>query len=207
MRTIVAIVQRGSQIGVAVFIVVMVGLAPNVCSAVPPVESAASEPVVPPVGTRRWYGWQTFAADGVASAFFLTAVADDYNATLFGFSGVTFALATPTIHATHGNWEVALASVGMRVLLPLMGAIVGGSSDVHVTEDATGGAYSSSKWASVGAGVGGLIASLADGLLLAYDTRLPPPPVAPRNQLLRAHPMPQLTLLSHGIGLRYSQPF
>jgi hypothetical protein len=62
----------------------------------------------------------------------------------------------------------------------------------------------SGKWTAVGAGIGGLVVSVIDGALLAYEAQSPPPP---RNQLLMAVPLPQLVVLRHGIGLGYAGRF
>ncbi|HKO51030.1 MAG TPA: hypothetical protein VJV79_25150 [Polyangiaceae bacterium] len=194
-----------SIIGVAVSCAALTALAPRVCSATPPAENTASDSALPRANVaRRWYGWQTFAADGAAGAFFLAAVADDHNTTLFGLSGLTFALAAPTLHLANGHWDFALGSLGLRILGPFLGAAIGAQSDVRVSEDATGVA-SSNKWGVAGAGIGGLVVSAIDGLLIAYDTK-GSAPVPPRKQLLRLE-LPQLLLLRHGIGLGYSGQF
>lgn len=209
MRAKIATVERGCVIEVAICCAALVGLAPSVCSAVPPAEDptveprSTSAPAAPPA--RRWYGWQTFAADGAASVLFLTAVADDHNTTLFALSGLTFGLGAPAIHVAHGNWEVALGSLGLRFAGPFIGIMIGSQSDIRSSEDATS-SDSSSKWAIAGAAIGGLVASAIDGLLLSYDTRaLPATP--PRNQLLRADYLPQVVLLKQGVALGYSGQF
>ncbi len=156
-------------IGVALSCAEFVALAPGVCSAAPTAAEQAGQPLATgaPLAndTRRWYGFQTFAADGVAGALFLGAVADDHSPVLFGLSGLTFGLAAPAIHLAHGNWDVALGSLGLRVLGPFLGAVIGAQSDTRYSEDATGDAPSS-KWATAGVAIGGLVASAIDGLLL-----------------------------------------
>ncbi len=197
--------ERCWVIGVALF----VALAPSVCLAVPPAEEQAEEPPKASANSahqpRRWYGWQTFAADGAAGAFFLAAVADDHNTTLFGVSGVSFGLGAPAIHLAHGHWDFALGSLGLRILGPFLGAVIGAQSDIRVSEDATG-ATSSNKWGITGAAIGGLVVSAIDGVLIAYDT-----PVSdtarPHEPLLGAESLPQLVLLRNGIGLGYSGRF
>jgi hypothetical protein len=204
----VAAVQREWAIEVAVC-ALFVALAPSVCSAAPPTAEQPGDPAAtttkPPLLVRRWYGWQTFAADGAAGALFLTGVADDHNVTLFALSGTTFGFGAPAIHVAHGNWEVALASIGVRIAGPLTGILIGSQSDIRASEDATS-SDASSKWAIAGAGIGGLVASAIDGLLLAYDTRLESPAPA-RNQLLRAELLPQVTVLKRGVFLGYSGQF
>jgi len=202
--------RRGWVIGVAVCGAVSIGLTSGVCWATP----ATQEPLsVPPTeaansasDARRWYGWQTFAADGVAGALFLGAVADDHNVTLFGLSGVSFALGAPTLHVVHGRWSVALGSLGLRILGPFVGAVIGAQADVRTCADVDSCGLSSGKWGTAGAAIGGLVVSAIDGALLAYDAPLANP-APPRNQLLKLEPLPQLVVLRHGIGLGYSGQF
>ena len=179
--------QRGSVIGSALFWALLLSLAPDVCAAAPPAAEQLGDPPAAqssaPLTTRHWYGWQTFAADGAASALFLSAVADDHNSTLFTLSGLTFGLGAPAIHVSHGNWELALASLGLRFAGPFVGAMIGSQSDSRASEAATS-ADRSSKWAITGVGIGGLVASAIDGLLLSYDTRAPSPSAKTRQQLL-----------------------
>jgi hypothetical protein len=136
----------------------------------------------------------------------LGGVADDYNTTLFVFSGLTFALGGPTIHAAHGRWGVAVGSLGLRILGPFLGAIVGAQADIRTSTDAAGGEASHDKWGPAGAAIGGLVASAIDGALIAYDTR-PSSPVPPRNQLFRLESLPQIVVLKHGVALGYSGQF
>ncbi len=200
-----ALVQRAWVIRVAVPCAVFIGLAPDVCPAAPAAEEPPATAANPAHGARRWYGWQTFAADGVAGTVFLAAVADDHNSTLFALSGLSFGLGAPAIHLSHGNWQVALGSLGLRVAGPFVGALIGSQSDIRVSEDATS-TDRSSKWGVAGAAIGGLVASAIDGLLLSYDTRVSSP-APPHNQLLRADSFPQLVVLRQGVGLEYSGQF
>lgn len=201
----IAPVERCWVIGSAL----LVALAPSVCLAAPPAEEQVEEP--PKVAAdssnkpRRWYGWQTFAADGAAGALFLAAVADNHSTTLFALSGVTFGLGAPSIHLAHGHWDFALGSLGLRILGPFLGAVIGAQSDIRVSDDATGVA-SSNKWGITGAAIGGLVVSAIDGVLIAYDTKASPP-APPHDQLLRLQSLPQLVVLRHGVGLGYSGQF
>jgi len=188
---------------------VFVGLLPNVCAAASPETELNREPPAKdssgPQRARRWYGWQTFSTDGAAGALFLGAIAADHNTTLFGFSALTFGFGAPAIHVAHGNWELSLASVGMRVFLPFAGALLGSTGDVRTVSD-SGSSESSNKWTLVGAGIGGLVAATTDGLLFAYDTRVPKPEPA-RNQLLKVDPLPRLLVLRQGAGVGFSGQF
>src|SRR6478735_10607874 len=198
--------QRGWSIAVVTW---FVGLIPSVCVAAPPAESMAAEPDVRGANeARRWYGWQIFTADLTAGALFLGAVADDHNSALFGLSGFSFGLGGPTIHAAHGRWDVALGSLGLRVLGPGVGAVIGVQADTPRAVSDSGGENTAGRWALTGVAIGGLVASALDGLLLSYDT----PPSSPnagraRNQLLRMESLPQLLVLQQGLGLGYSGQF
>jgi len=201
--------QRGWPI--AVIALGLVGLVPSVCWAAPPAQSPADTEGLgaPPANlpsVRRWYGWQIFSADALAGALFLGAVADDHSATLFGLSGVAFAVGGPAVHVAHGRWDVALGSLGLRVLGPVVGVVIGAQGDrPRAVEDDTSDNGSSSKWAITGVAIGGLVASVLDGLLLSYDPPAPRP--APHNQLLKLESLPQLLVLRQGIGLGYSGQF
>lgn len=182
---------------------------PSVCLAAPPAESPTDTPVDPqasPPSERHWYGWQIFSADAAAGALFLGAVADDHSATLFGLSGVAFAVGGPAIHGAHGRWDIALGSLGLRVLGPVVGVVIGAQGDrPRAVYDSSNSNGSSSKWAITGVAIGGIVASVLDGLLLSYDP--PAARAAPRNQLLKVDSFPQLLVLRQGIGLGYSGQF
>jgi hypothetical protein len=152
---------------------------------------------------RRWYGEQTFTADGVAGAFFLGAVADHHNTALFGVSGLTFALGAPVIHVARGHWDLALASLGLRIAGALIGVALGSELDSsRASSNANGADNESTKWTTACAALGGLVASAIDGFGLAYDA--PVSDVKPaRNQLLQGPSLPQLGLMRHGASLGY----
>lgn len=136
---------------------------------------------------------------------FLSAIAADHNTTLFGVSALTFGFGAPAIHVAHGNWELSIASVGVRVFTPFAGLLIGSSADEHAVEDSPGH-KPGSKWTLIGVGIGGLVASATDALLFAYDSRVPKPEPM-RNQLLKVDPVPQLLVLRQGAGLGISGQF
>ncbi|HVY30142.1 MAG TPA: hypothetical protein VHB79_26475 [Polyangiaceae bacterium] len=73
---------------------------------------------------RRWYGWQTFAADGAAVALAAAAVplgahAPYWPAEALGYtSAATYALGGPVIHLVQRQPLKAAGSFGLRVGLP-----------------------------------------------------------------------------------------
>lgn len=158
--------------------------------------------------TRRWYGWQTLSADGVAAAFFVGAVATDHNAALFGCSALTFLAAGPVVHGAHGQWGAAVGSAGLRIAAPFLGAVIGNQYDAHQDtgfDDSNGRSNNSStKWTTTGLAIGALAASAFDGLLWAYE-----PPPAPKAALSptpspRIDALPTLLVTGHGASLQVS---
>src|SRR5689334_8717950 len=77
------------------------------------------------------YAWQTLTADGVSvGAGILTLSASEkrpglaaVGATLLG----SYFLATPIVHASHGEWSSAGKSVAMRVLGIPLATLAGGT--------------------------------------------------------------------------------
>jgi len=74
---------------------------------------------------RRWYGWQTFAADGAAVALAAAAVplgahAPYWPAEVLGYtSAATYSLGAPVVHLVQREPLKAAGSFGLRVGLPL----------------------------------------------------------------------------------------
>src|SRR4051812_38017195 len=163
-------------------ILAVLSVAPLPCHAQAAPSEASGHPQA-----RRWYGWQTFTTDGVAAGLFVGAAAADQNTSLYGSSALVFGLGAPMVHLAHGHWEYALCSLGLRVAMPLFGAIIGGASDVKSHDDGAAGG-DSAKWATVGVAVGGVAASLIDGFALAYDQEPAPTAKPERNQLLKLEP-------------------
>jgi hypothetical protein len=195
------------QLRAAFLMAALVGCAvPRICRADPAQPSSDGAGAKDVTYLRRWYGWQTFTTDGVAAGLFLGAVADHDSTPLFGTSAIAFGLGAPIVHLAHGQWEMAIGSVGLRIAGASLGALIGSQSDVRTSSDGAGdrGADASAKWTTVGVALGGLAASAMDGLVLAYDTR----PVARHgNQLLRVDAFPQIVLLRSGLALGYSGAF
>ena len=82
------------------------------------------------VEPRTWDGWQIIAADALAIGALSIDVASRSQgpSNEVGIPCVTaFILAGPIIHAAHGRRGGAAASVGYRILFPLVGTFSGGS--------------------------------------------------------------------------------
>jgi hypothetical protein len=89
----------------------------------PEAQSSTVEP-------RTWYGWQIGAADAlVIGALSIDVASRSQGASNeVGIPCVTaFLVAGPIIHAAHGRWGGAAASVAYRILFPLVGTFSGGS--------------------------------------------------------------------------------
>jgi hypothetical protein len=152
----------------------------------PDEEDAEDETVDARPGPRRkWYGWQTLAADGASLAALTVAVvlsdraargSDQKgvsgNATgLVWFGALGYELAPGIIHFVHRNPGRGFASMGLRLGMPLAGAFLGAS----VASGCSGFACQEGG-AGVGIllGMGGAIA--IDAAVLAYDDPKKPGP-------------------------------
>jgi hypothetical protein len=119
--------------------------------------------------TRRWYGWQTLTADGVS----LTVVPvlgaaigkQDDGGRIALATAASYVLVPGIIHLVHGRPGAAAGSVGLRVALPIGGALLGyaAGSGGHDGEDAAG-------LALVGFVLGGMGASALDAAVLSRET-------------------------------------
>lgn len=127
---------------------------------------------------RRWYGWQTFAADGAAVALAAAAVplgahAPYWPAEALGYTAAaTYALGAPVVHLVQREPLKAAGSFGLRVGLPItVYALLSAGSWGHCP------AHSESEdeeycQARLGALLGGVVAGVAasaiDGAVLAW---------------------------------------
>ncbi len=155
-----------------------------------------------PAPETRWYGLQTMAADAVSTTLFLLGPQDviikgsERPAFIaLGLAGY-FAL-PPLIHwAGHDRPGAALASLGLRVGVPLAGALVGGligtavagkgSADADIPPGVAGAAF--------GLIVGAPVAMTLDWTLLSRE------PVAPSR--FSVAPIYQPTTHARGLALQ-----
>lgn len=124
-------------------------------------EPTRSEPqrvaprVAPPT---RWYGWETMLTDAASAAI------GPFAPAAFAVGYLTGA---PTVHLLNGQLGKAGASLGLRVGLPLAGALGG----VVLASAASSGSYDRESnmetLAAVGAGFGVLGAVIADAAILS----------------------------------------
>lgn len=122
---------------------------------------------------RSWYGWKTLLADGLSYGVIVGAAAVDGPP--FAILGLGSYLAAPAgIHFAHNQPGRAVASVVLRIALPLTGGMLGatlancGKDEMFCALDAT----------VLGFGMGMVAANIIDASV-AWDTRTPAEPVPP----------------------------
>jgi hypothetical protein len=110
---------------------------------------------------KHWYGWQTLLVDAVSIAAMPAAGV--------GFGG--YLLGAPIVHATHDRWGIAAASLGLRVALPVAGAIAGlkFANCAPQMANTEGGDWCGVGEAIVGVGLGMLTAIAIDAAVFSYE--------------------------------------
>jgi hypothetical protein len=124
-------------------------------------------PVLDTSSSGKWYGAQTLAFDGASLAILALGISEQEEFPA-GLGAIGFLIATPIVHAAHRKGGRAWGSLGLRVALPSVGAIV------------------SSENPLVGTFVGALGASFIDALRAYEDPK--PAALSPR-QTLHLSPM------------------
>jgi hypothetical protein len=116
----------------------------------------------PPV-EKHWYGWQVLAADAGG----LLATVGCVSISGADACLIPFLIAAPSVHLAHSRPMSALASVGLRVALPIVGAAIAVQA-ANCSED---------EWLcglsemGVGVMIGTVAASVLDLALLSTETR------------------------------------
>lgn len=137
----------------------------------PPPSPPAPKPEQPRY-EKVWYGYQTLIADGVSFGTLVGGVASrSGGVTTAGYLGFLFV--TPIVHMVHGNVGPGFASIGIRLILPLLslgvgaiaGVIVGGTSGSGSFDRFANGANGAVNGAVIGGliGVAGCVAIDAAG--------------------------------------------
>jgi hypothetical protein len=136
----------------------------------------APPPPAPPVSRvepeRRWYGWQIMLTDGAA----LVSVSAAAHGSGWGDLALAlYLVGGPVVHFAHENVAKGGASLALRVVAPLGGALLGGLAGAVLggTDNSCGNYFCpSGAEIGVGAGIvlGVLAASIIDVAALAYDT-------------------------------------
>ena len=151
--------------------------------------ATAAKPAPKPAVTdlpRHWYGWQTILVDAGSLLMFLGGAASQ-SGTLAAFSGVTYAVGPPIVHAVHGRAGEALGSVLLRVGLPFLLAVVGvGIGDAATPSNQSNNVFAAGPivGALTGLVTGVLAAAAIDDAVLAWE----PGPVSIPGKGTRASP-------------------
>jgi hypothetical protein len=122
----------------------------------------------------RWYGWQTLIADGASFAV-VAATAYNEDAYLAEVGVVGYVVAAPIVHAAHGRPLTGLASAGLRIGLPVAGALAG-----LAVADCSAEAH----FCGLGEALAGLVAGIAGAIAIdaAVLAREPAPRERPPNR-------------------------
>jgi hypothetical protein len=81
-----------------------------------------------PMSQSHWYGWQTLLVDGAAlttvvGGLWLRPAHQDWSVvSIVGVGGL--AVGAPIVHWAHGHTGVGFASLGLRLGLPALGALI-----------------------------------------------------------------------------------
>jgi hypothetical protein len=173
---------------------------------------AHADDAVPPVAVptpANGYRGQVIAADALAYGQIVTSMitegpngADTVLSDIARTGGIgTFLLGAPIVHVAHGNYGRAGASLGIRVLLPLVGASVGASLATCKPDDW----FCGINEATTGMFVGALAASVVDVAFMSGATNEPtterPRPATGLTLAPQVVATPNLAML--GLGGRF----
>ena len=133
-----------------------------------------------------WYGWQTASSDAASVAVVMVGSATHASVvTALGVGGMFFG--APGVHLANGRGVIGLASLGLRVSLPLLGGFVGyaAAGTCHDNPKSTsllGNCFLHGfNEAAIGSLVGLGSAMVIDASALAFGKREIEPPAAPRE--------------------------
>jgi hypothetical protein len=113
---------------------------------------------------RHWYGAQTLVVDGIADVLLVTSLATDNVPTAVA-GGLIYGWGPPVVHFAHRHAGRGFGSFGIRVALPLVGALISTSaaSGCSRTEDCW------DRTVNIGLGAGFLSAAAIDAAFLAWE--------------------------------------
>lgn len=120
------------------------------------------------VPRRKWYGWQTLTADALSVLVLAAASGVDTKDDSLLWAGLlSYELSPGILHFVHRNPGRAFASFGLRLGMPVAGAVLGAAmsarskcDDAHCREDV----------AAVGLWVGMAGAMALDAAVFAYES-------------------------------------
>jgi hypothetical protein len=150
-------------------------------------------------GATEWYGWQTLLADGAALSLVVGGASLQSNKTaqtgggLLAVGGaLTYVLGGPIIHVVNERALTGLASLGLRVGVPVGGTLLGAIGGSAVCRDSSGNWICALVGGVIGFSVGILGAVIVDASVLARK------PVAPAKEQQSVRWIPDLSLSPTG---------
>lgn len=114
------------------------------------------------------YAHQTLIADGIAAAFFIGAARqqEPMGTVLLVMAGVdVYALGAPIVHLANRRYATALKSFGLRMGLPMLGAMIGGKVAPSEQTLCDGETSCDSQGSSAGVAIGALLGATAAVIL------------------------------------------
>ena len=158
-------------------------------------------PLTPAPPARIWYGWQVLATDGALAAVTAAALAGDQE-DLGEIALLGLLVSGPIVHGVHGKGTRALASLGLRIGLPLAGGLIGLAiadcppRDPNAFLDLCGVGET-----ALGA-LGGMAAAITIDSIWAYeDAAVTPSPTPAPRPSWSVTPTVKVSETSAGIGL------
>ncbi len=162
-------------------------------------------PPLSPSAPRAWYGWQILIADAASTAMLILATeASGAGGTTLGVGGfAVYVTGGAFTHAMHHRRDGVIGgSIALRLGLPLIGALVGGSEGASSASQCRSDAASANHGSGMslgslcglaavgdmvlGGGIGMLVASVLDVAVLSWADSVPNAP--PGSASLRVLP-------------------
>lgn len=113
-----------------------------------------------PQAQTNWYGWQILLADALSVGLVYAGGTHDQGAVVVAGLGA-YGLGGPVVHLGHGRDGLAVASIGLRGGLPILGGVIGFFADTSSLTRAAG--------IAIGVIAGAATASALDISLLARE--------------------------------------
>jgi hypothetical protein len=121
------------------------------------------------VAPANWYGWQTLLADAGTLTLAIVA-ASSANAPLGVVSYGSYIFSPPIIHWVHGKTGIGFASLGMRVVGPVVTTLIGYAIDASSSRTSE---LQGAAGAALGLLVGYVATVVVDAAVFAYDAPAP----------------------------------
>ena len=148
----------------------------------PPAHAAAADHSpdgAPRSQHRHWYGWQTLIVDGMSILVVPVVAAKADSSAGTGLAVGGYFLGGPIVHWAHGQVGKGFGSLGLRVGLPVAGAL-GGMLAARAASDCI--SYCSVAFGLIGGAFGVAAALVIDPAVLAYERVDEEPSVARARQ-------------------------